>query len=123
MQLSRRLLLRFVREMNGRTQIWFVWSSTARIGRYTLAAPPFWSREGGTPPSLRHVGLYAYRVGALKQLALTPSCELERIECLEQLRALWLGMKIIVAEACEVPPRGVDTAEDLDAVRLQCNSV
>jgi len=90
---------------------------------YFSRAPIPWSREGGTPPSLRHVGLYAYRVGALKQLALTPSCELERIECLEQLRALWLGMKIIVAEACEVPPRGVDTAEDLDAVRLQCDSV
>lgn len=76
-------------------------------------------RDGGTPSALRHVGLYAYRVGALKQLAATPPCELERIERLEQLRALWLGMKIAVAEACEAPPRGVDTAEDLDAVRSE----
>ena len=68
-------------------------------------------------PALRHVGLYAYRVHALMQIAATPPCELERLERLEQLRALWLGMKIIVAEACEVPPRGVDTEADLDAVR------
>lgn len=86
---------------------------------YFSRAPIPWPREGGTPPALRHIGLYAYRVGALKQIASTPACELERLERLEQLRALWLGMKIIVAEACEVPPRGVDTEADLDAVREQ----
>ncbi len=90
-----------------------------RNGRalYFSRAPIPWPREGGTPPALRHVGLYAYRVHALMQIAATPPCELERLERLEQLRALWLGMKIIVAEACEAPPRGVDTEADLDAVR------
>ena len=90
-----------------------------RNGRalYFSRAPIPWPRDGGTPPALRHIGLYAYRVDALKQLAATPPCELERVERLEQLRALWLGMKIVVAEACEVPPRGVDTEADLDAVR------
>ncbi len=90
-----------------------------RDGRalYFSRAPIPWPREGGTPPALRHVGLYAYRVHALMQIAATPPCELERLERLEQLRALWLGMKIIVAEACEAPPRGVDTEADLDAVR------
>jgi len=92
-----------------------------RNGRalYFSRAPIPWPRDGGTPPALRHVGLYAYRVGALKQLAATPPCELERVERLEQLRALWLGLGIAVAEACEVPPRGVDTAEDLDAARAE----
>ena len=92
-----------------------------RNGRalYFSRAPIPWPREGGTPPALRHVGLYAYRVHALMQIAATPPCELERLERLEQLRALWLGMKIIVAEACEAPPRGVDTEADLDAVRKQ----
>jgi len=92
-----------------------------RNGRalYFSRAPIPWPREGGTPPALRHIGLYAYRVGALKQIAATSPCELERLERLEQLRALWLGMKIIVAEAREVPPRGVDTEADLDAVRGQ----
>ena len=90
-----------------------------RNGRalYFSRAPIPWPRDGGTPPALRHIGLYSYRVDALKQLAATPPCELERVERLEQLRALWLGMKIVVAEACEVPPRGVDTEADLDAVR------
>jgi len=90
-----------------------------RNGRalYFSRAPIPWPRDGGTPPALRHIGLYAYRVDALKQLAATPPCELERVERLEQLRALWLGMKITTAEACEVPPRGVDTEADLDAVR------
>ncbi len=86
---------------------------------YFSRAPIPWPREGGTPPALRHIGLYAYRVHALMKIAATPPCELERLERLEQLRALWLGMKIIVAEACEVPPRGVDTEADLDAVRQQ----
>ncbi len=92
-----------------------------RNGRalYFSRAPIPWPREGGTPPALRHIGLYAYRVGALKQIAAAPPCELEQLERLEQLRPLWLGMKIIVAEACEVPPRGVDTEADLDAVREQ----
>ncbi len=92
-----------------------------RNGRalYFSRAPIPWPRDGGTPPALRHIGLYAYRVGALKQIAATPPCELEQLERLEQLRPLWLGMKIIVAEACEVPPRGVDTEADLDAVREQ----
>jgi 3-deoxy-manno-octulosonate cytidylyltransferase (CMP-KDO synthetase) len=90
-----------------------------RNGRalYFSRAPIPWPRDGGTPPALRHIGLYAYRVDALKQIAATSPCELERVERLEQLRALWLGMKIVVAEAREVPPRGVDTEADLDAVR------
>jgi 3-deoxy-manno-octulosonate cytidylyltransferase (CMP-KDO synthetase) len=90
-----------------------------RNGRalYFSRAPIPWPRDGGTPPALRHIGLYAYRVDALKQIAATSPCELEQVERLEQLRALWLGMKIVVAEACEVPPRGVDTEADLDAVR------
>ncbi len=90
-----------------------------RNGRalYFSRAPIPWPRDGGTPPALRHIGLYAYRVDALKQLAATSPCELERVERLEQLRALWLGMKIVVSEACEVPPRGVDTEADLDAAR------
>ena len=90
-----------------------------RDGRalYFSRAPIPWPREGGTPPALRHIGLYAYRVEALRQIAAASPCELERVERLEQLRALWLGMKIVVAEACETPPRGVDTEADLDAVR------
>jgi 3-deoxy-manno-octulosonate cytidylyltransferase (CMP-KDO synthetase) len=85
---------------------------------YFSRAPIPWPRDGGLPPGVkRHIGLYAYRVGSLKKLAASPPCELEQIERLEQLRALWLGQRIVLADAVEIPPRGVDTEADLAAVR------
>lgn len=84
---------------------------------YFSRAPIPWPRDGTMPHADRHIGLYAYRVSALLELAATPPCDLEQIEKLEQLRALWLGMKIAVAEAVEVPPRGVDTQADLERAR------
>lgn len=89
-------------------------------------APLPWSREhfAHTPPQLpeavpyrRHIGIYAYRVGFLKQFVGWGPCWLEQVECLEQLRALWHGQRIHVADAMEVPPAGVDTPEDLERVR------
>ncbi|MDP2326088.1 MAG: 3-deoxy-manno-octulosonate cytidylyltransferase [Gammaproteobacteria bacterium] len=65
------------------------------------------------PESFRHVGLYAYRTGALRQLAAAPPCTLEVTESLEQLRALWLGLEIRVALARELLGPDVDTLEDL----------
>ena len=94
---------------------------TDREGRalyFSRAAIPF-PRGGNRPRASRHVGIYAYRVGALKKLARTPPCEIEVIEGLEQLRALWLGLPIAVAGACEKPSRHVETAEDLEAVRQE----
>ncbi|MGB9428341.1 MAG: 3-deoxy-manno-octulosonate cytidylyltransferase [Gammaproteobacteria bacterium] len=97
---------------------------------YFSRAPIPWNREGVNAGlesqqhwqgALRHIGLYAYRVGTLRQLASTPPCELEQVEKLEQLRALWLGMKIAVDVARETPGPSVDTAGDLKqaAVLLQ----
>jgi 3-deoxy-manno-octulosonate cytidylyltransferase (CMP-KDO synthetase) len=65
----------------------------------------------------RHVGLYAYRVSTLLSLSQTRPASLEQAERLEQLRALWLGMKIQVALVPELPAAGVDTAEDAERVR------
>lgn len=65
------------------------------------------------PESFRHVGLYAYRVGALRQLAAAPPCALEVTESLEQLRALWLGLEIRVALVRQLLGPDVDTPEDL----------
>jgi len=103
----------------------FVDSNTAKVvvdregfAMYFSRAPIPHPRDGGIPPGVRrHVGLYAYRVDALRMLASTPVCQLEAVEKLEQLRALWLGLKIVVADACEAPPGGVDTPADLEAVR------
>ena len=64
----------------------------------------------------RHIGIYAYRVSFLKQYAQLAVSPLESIEKLEQLRVLWHGFKIHVQQAIEVPPAGVDTADDLQRV-------
>jgi 3-deoxy-manno-octulosonate cytidylyltransferase (CMP-KDO synthetase) len=65
----------------------------------------------------RHLGIYAYRVAALRTLAAAPACALEQQEKLEQLRALWLGIAIGVAEAHELPGPEVDTPADLERAR------
>jgi 3-deoxy-manno-octulosonate cytidylyltransferase (CMP-KDO synthetase) len=67
-----------------------------------------------TPAALRHVGIYSYRVSALKRLAKLPPARLELIEKLEQLRALENGMEIRVALAVERPLADVNTAADLE---------
>jgi 3-deoxy-manno-octulosonate cytidylyltransferase (CMP-KDO synthetase) len=66
---------------------------------------------------LRHIGIYAYRAGFLRQFAQLAPTPLERAESLEQLRALEHGHAIALREAPEIFPAGVDTAEDLERVR------
>ncbi len=68
-------------------------------------------------PYRRHIGIYAYRVGFLQRFVEWGPCWLELTECLEQLRALWHGEQIHVADALETPPPGVDTPEDLQRIR------
>lgn len=65
----------------------------------------------------RHLGLYAYRLAALKAFTAAAPSSLEKAERLEQLRLMEQGGSIIMAEACEFIPAGVDTQEDLDRVR------
>jgi len=66
--------------------------------------------------ALRHIGIYAYRAGYLKRFATMPPCQIEQLEKLEQLRAMWYGAKIHVDIAREVPGHGVDTEADLKMV-------
>ncbi|MBC3952270.1 3-deoxy-manno-octulosonate cytidylyltransferase [Pseudomonas folii] len=68
-------------------------------------------------PYRRHIGIYAYRAGFLHDFVSWGPCRLEDTENLEQLRALWHGIRIHVADALEAPPAGVDTPEDLERVR------
>lgn len=67
-------------------------------------------------PYLRHIGMYAYTAGFLKQYCSWESSPLEQIEALEQLRILWQGEKISVQIVDKTPPAGVDTLEDLQRV-------
>lgn len=84
---------------------------------YFSRAPIPWNRDAVqtlTPATLRHIGIYAYRVGALKRLASLPPGRLEQIEKLEQLRALENSMEIRAALAVERPLADVNTAADLE---------
>lgn len=62
---------------------------------------------------LRHIGIYGYRAGFVKQYESMPATQLEKTESLEQLRVLWHGHVIHVDVAKHAPPHGVDTPEDL----------
>lgn len=88
---------------------------------YFSRAPIPWHRDafaaGKREPAegacLRHIGIYAYRVGFLRRFATLPPGRLERLESLEQLRVLEAGYRIAVATTPEPFPPGVDTPEDL----------
>lgn len=80
------------------------------------------SANTGEPVSqtYRHIGLYAYRAGFLKQFSDLHACTLENAEKLEQLRALYNGYAIHVAEACAQCGIGIDTDSDLQKARKLC---
>jgi 3-deoxy-manno-octulosonate cytidylyltransferase (CMP-KDO synthetase) len=93
---------------------------------YFSRAPIPWSRDGASgglasqrvfAGAMRHVGIYAYRVGALKQITRLPQSGLEGREKLEQLRALESGIRIVVGSCLELPAPGVDTEADLQKAR------
>ena len=98
---------------------------------YFSRAPIPWDRDGFAAnrqvlPSygsfFRHLGIYAYRVGFLQRYVAQAPSALEGIESLEQLRVLWYGGRIHVAEALALPGPGVDTPEDLERVRASLGS-
>ena len=66
---------------------------------------------------LRHIGIYAYRAGFLRQFPQLSPAPTEQVEALEQLRALWHGHAIAVHVTHNAPGAGVDTPEDLERVR------
>ncbi len=68
-------------------------------------------------PALRHVGLYAYRVGFLLRFPEMGRPAIEQQENLEQLRALHAGCAIRVLQLDAPLPPGVDTAADLERAR------
>jgi 3-deoxy-manno-octulosonate cytidylyltransferase (CMP-KDO synthetase) len=64
----------------------------------------------------KHTGLYVYRRQVLLEFAAWPQSDLERLESLEQLRALEHGVKIKAIKASS-SSIGVDTIDDLERVR------
>ena len=79
-------------------------------------APAVATALAGFAP-LRHIGIYSYRAGFLRQFPRLAPAPTEAIEALEQLRALWHGHRIAVHISAQAPGPGVDTPADLARVR------
>jgi 3-deoxy-manno-octulosonate cytidylyltransferase (CMP-KDO synthetase) len=95
---------------------------------YFSRAPIPWARDDAQGDLMsqtsyqqahRHLGIYAYRVHALLRMTRSPPSNLEQVEKLEQLRAMQLGMRVVVAQAAVVPGVGVDTQADLERARAR----
>ena len=89
-------------------------------------APLPWWRDGNAggitalptaPGPLRHIGIYSYRAGFLRQFPRLAPAPIEQCEALEQLRALWHGHRIAVHVTAQAPGAGVDTPADLTRVQ------
>ena len=95
----------------------FLTAVTLPPGDRSVLLPPDQIAHGGRlPPEYWwHIGLYAYRVGSLRQMSATPPSPLEQAEKLEQLRALSLGMEIRIAPAVAEPGPDINTPDDLRA--------
>jgi 3-deoxy-manno-octulosonate cytidylyltransferase (CMP-KDO synthetase) len=65
----------------------------------------------------KHIGIYAYRAGFIKQYLTMGSSDYEQVEKLEQLTVLNEGFDIHISKACAPTGFGVDTQADLDKVR------
>lgn len=85
---------------------------------YFSRAPIPFDRSGKGKPAhwWLHIGVYSFLPEALEKFANEPESSLEKIEKLEQLKALEMGMAIGALEI-EKEPIGVDTPEDLEKVK------
>jgi len=113
--------LKSVEELENRSVVKVLVDNTCRaiyFSRFPIPygrlAPPH-SAQDFVP--LRHLGLYVYTRETLKRFSALPASEMEKAESLEQLRALYHGIPIGLATV-ESQSIGVDTPEDLSAIRV-----
>ncbi|MGU9950741.1 MAG: 3-deoxy-manno-octulosonate cytidylyltransferase [Gammaproteobacteria bacterium WSBS_2016_MAG_OTU1] len=91
--------------------------------RYFSRAPiPHWQNHSTPPPSARiHLGIYAYTMPFLQQIASLSPAPTETAESLEQLRLLWHGKSIALLET-DSQSGGIDTPADLEAAQLRAKN-
>ncbi len=112
-------IVKVTRADNGRALLFsrapipWVRNAFAQISRRAIAPKEDSKTLPPDIPFLRHLGLYAYRVGVITELAQTPPSAIEQAESLEQLRALSRDLDIHVSIEENAPPDGVDTEADL----------
>ncbi|MDA9951212.1 3-deoxy-manno-octulosonate cytidylyltransferase [Oligoflexaceae bacterium] len=88
---------------------------------YFSRAPIPHSRDDkGSTPFYQHVGVYGFTAGSLKKFCQFSTGKLEKIEKLEQLRALENGMTI-ETYPCQSIPLGIDTEDDMERARAKFN--
>ncbi|OED64306.1 3-deoxy-manno-octulosonate cytidylyltransferase [Vibrio tasmaniensis ZS-17] len=89
---------------------------------FTRTAAPM-NRDNPQDLSLakRHIGIYAYRVSALKQFCSFDEDSLESYEKLEQLRALSHGLSIGAVVYEGDVPHGIDTEYDFENIKSLMN--
>ena len=76
----------------------------------------YFSREPiphGSDQFLEHIGVYAFHRESLIRFHQAPASDLEQTERLEQLRALSIGIPLLVVHASQ-PSMGIDTYEELE---------
>jgi 3-deoxy-manno-octulosonate cytidylyltransferase (CMP-KDO synthetase) len=98
-----------------------VTDATGRALYFSRSAIPHLRDEADLPEARwwQHLGIYAYRRETLLHVTTLPTCALERIERLEQLRALDAGISIGVAFLDRAAPAGIDTPADLAAAEVR----
>ena len=119
--------MRRLQDVQDPNQVKVTFAADNRALYFSRAPIPWWRDEFSSgsdslaqlPEALwwRHIGIYGYRVEALRRYLELPSSDFERLESLEQLRFLVNGIDVYVFPACAEVPIGVDTEEDLAAVR------
>lgn len=92
------------------------WNRSAYPASLTALTPAFVTIDKESQ-YFRHIGLYAYKAEFVHRYVNYPMSMMERMESLEQLRALENGYKIFAGEAEELPGIGVDTPQDLQQAR------
>ena len=75
-----------------------------------------YERNMGIAKFYKHIGIYGYKREALFKITKFPQPEIEQAESLEQLRALYNGMKIKTS-VVEYDAIGIDTIEDFNAFK------
>ena len=75
-----------------------------------------YERNIGIAHFYKHIGIYGYRRDSLFKMTQYPQPEIEQAESLEQLRALYNGMRIKTA-VVDYKAIGIDTIEDFNAFK------
>ena len=101
-------------EIKNTDRVKVVFSKKGNALYFTRSPIPF-SRDGKNTDYYLHIGIYAFRMGTLKEFVDLPPSKLEQTERLEQLRLLENDIPIRVVET-DYRSVGVDRPEDIALV-------